>query len=356
MLKTKKSFSCTLSKNWFFPLRIFAIMTLLATFGSCRKVTPTSTSNTAGTAKLCISGGATLDAAANICVCPQGLEWSGQKCEAAQGAQLTDGPHGVDHPPTETATDKELQGHEAAAVTEPAVPDHKPEKPKSNDTEWVETFKKRCISAKGKFIANEQYCLCPDTKVLVGFTCRRLQGRVNDDLCLRAVRPGKWLEGVCVCPKNQIFAPNRGGCVAPLTYGKKSKSGLTHKGVLAILKRNCESSVNTGLWDPLTQDCTCPEERGFVQELCVERHRVSSKELCESLGQQGRWMRDLKTCQCPPGRMWVNQKCTLYSDITPQDGCHSNGSGGTWDQAKETCLCPTGKVWAISGKSCRFTN
>lgn len=332
------------------------LMMIVATIVGCRKVNPTSSSNTAGTAKLCISGGAALDASANICVCPQGLEWSGQKCETAQSAHLTDGAV----PQTELSEageEKLLPEADHASIEDQSALGKNGDHPKAADGEWIEIFKKRCVAAKGKFVSSEQYCLCPDTKVLVGKTCRHLNGKVNDDLCLRAVRPGKWLEGTCACPKNMIFAPNRGGCVAPLALAGKNSggSGLPKRTLLAIQKRNCESSVNQGLWNPSAQDCTCPNGRGFVQELCVERHRISSKELCETMGQRGQWVRALKTCQCPSGRLWVNQRCTPFSEISPQDGCHSNGSGGMWDEAKGTCLCPPGKVWAISGKSCRVS-
>jgi len=350
----------------------------------CNKVKPSAMVNAAGTAKLCIAGGATLDPQANLCVCPEKMEWTGQKCESVHksDAQLTesDGPGTPDDPGSQGTTTQITKGAVEAAAegveeasnasAHEAAPEVKGDehhgdaheihentvrKPTEN---WITAFQKRCVAAKGTFFTRDHYCICPDTKVLVDKTCRRLQGRMTDDVCLRAARPGKWVQGSCECAKDKIFSPSRGGCVFPIAYGRKytGKSGLPPKTYLLIQKKACESSINKGLWNPETLDCQCGTGKVFYQELCLETQRLSSKEVCESFGQRGRWMRQQKTCQCPVGKLWVNQRCTPYPLISPEDGCHSNGSGGIWDSQTKTCLCPPGKIWAISGKSCRIAS
>jgi hypothetical protein len=337
---------------------VFAVLALsfVSLQWRCNRVQPAASQNTAGTAKLCIAGGATLDAQANICVCSQGSEWSGQKCEPvqAQSAALKENGHSIEET---SAQDTTVNEPAPATVATEEIQAKSDTQAKPDDKAWVEEFKRRCVRAKGSFLEKEQFCLCPDTKVLVGNTCHTLQGHLIDDVCLRAVRPGKWIDGNCLCAKNLTFSASRGGCVKPLRYNKNTvkfgKPNMT-KALALIQKRNCENSINKGLWDPKTLDCTCQNNKVFFQELCVDRHRISSRDLCESFSQGGTWSRDLKTCQCPVGRVWVNQKCTAFADVTPQDGCHSNGSGGVWEVNQGACLCPSGKVWAISGKTCRF--
>lgn len=355
---------------------------------SCHKVKPIAALNTAGTAKLCIAGGATLDPDANICVCPENLQWTGQKCEPAVGAHLADGEaqHAGgensatgDHGKVQGATDGEessdnqdsagshdsehgedqpqkIKGHQKKSHSHGQISESQ-HAPQETSSIVVEKLKKRCSAARGLFYEKDNYCICPDTKALVDHTCRSLQGKMIDDVCLRAASPGKWAQGTCECPPNLVFSPTRGGCVEPLNYALKytGRSGIPPQAFLALQKKSCESSVNKGLWNAEKLDCQCGPGKVFYQELCLEMQKLSSKEICETFGQRGRWNRDQKTCQCPIGKLWVNQRCTPYADISPEDGCHSNGSGGVWDSQSQSCLCPAGKIWAISGKSCRVT-
>ena len=259
-----------------------------------------------------------------------------------------DSDHGGDHPQKINGLDKKAQSHGQSSESQLASQD--------SSSSLVDKFKKRCSTARGTFYEKDQYCICPNAKALVDHTCRSLQGKMIDDVCLRASSPGKWTQGTCECPPNKVFSPTRGGCVNPVNYAQKytGRSGLPSKTFLNLQKKSCENSINKGLWNHEKLDCQCGPGKVFYQELCIEMQKLSSKEICETFGQRGRWNRDQKTCQCPIGKLWVNQRCTPYSDISPEDGCHSNGSGGVWDAQAQSCLCPAGKVWAISGKSCRI--
>jgi hypothetical protein len=355
---------------------------------SCHKVKPIAALNTAGTAKLCIAGGATLDPDANICVCPENLQWTGQKCEAAHGAHLAEGEHqkktsdenphttehgkvegalhGEDSPDSQESEHAEDSEHAGDHPEKIGGHDQKPHPNIANSESQHESkkpqsmlfdkLKNRCSLARGTFYAKDQFCICPDAKALVDRSCRSLQGKIIDDVCLRAPSPGKWVQGSCECPANKVFSPPRGGCVQPIHYAQKytGRSGLPSLNFISLQKKSCESSINKGLWNADKLDCQCGTGKVFYQELCIEMQKLSSKEICETFGQRGRWNRDQKTCQCPIGKLWVNQRCTPYADISAEDGCHSNGSGGVWDSQAQSCLCPAGKVWAISGKSCRI--
>jgi hypothetical protein len=264
-------------------------------------------------------------------VCPAGQTFTGVRCEKpAGGATL---PEGL--PPKDPEADAE-------ATAAPPPP------PPVEDTGAVATtpdvatrLKTDCKRARGTWLEKDQYCHCPNDKVLVARRCRTLNGDVTDDACLRAPSKGKWKKGVCACEPGLVFSPARGGCVAKFT------------GDVAVMRRVCESSLNNGKWDAMNERCACPTGRVWVDELCQVQSRLRSKVVCESAANKGAWNADAKTCACPAGHTWLDQTCTKTAGVAPRTACQSEANRGRWDDGLGRCLCPGLTRWDAAAKACR---
>jgi len=276
---------------------------------------------------LCTQDGTTLDAATNECLCPKSKVWNGTGCGAAlvtaAQAELApmakDGTNGSSHAPVPPAA-------------EATAPDH--EKPGN------ERLKALCIQAQARWLPDEGYCACPGRKVLVGPTCRKLAGRMIDDVCLRALNKGSWHNGGCDCPGETVFNAARGGCVLPVLPDQ------------VTLKLSCESSLNDGHWESQNVRCLCPKGRVWVDELCQVQQQLASQDICEGAFNKGKWDLQRKRCNCPGGTLWFNQACQSPKALTLKQACTSEGNGGKWDDDGKGCTCPAQMKWNVQAKVC----
>jgi hypothetical protein len=292
--------------------------------------------------QLCAGGGATFDEARRECVCPEGKQWDGSRCEAS--------------------ADQQPQGESAAAKCAASAGDWDAESSSCACPAGTILTDERCTAAadtggggdydaarvaaacqraKGSWNGDEAYCFCSDEKVLVGRSCLRLSGRVTDEVCARAVFPGQWRRERCECAADDdVFSPARGGC-APVRQGSET-----------MLRRLCESSLNKGKWDGVNDRCLCPGGRLWNDELCVVQEDLSSKEVCESDFNKGAWDSDKKRCACKLGSIWIDQQCRSMTAVTNQEACEAELNDGRWDAALNTCICPGLAGWAPALKTC----
>lgn len=273
--------------------------------------------------QFCAQGGATLSAVTNECQCPSPQKWTGSKCEGAAVSNIE---------PKATA----LVPEPPVTVAEPA-----PVIPSSYLTPaQLESLKQACGKAHAAWLEAEQFCQCPNAKVLVGEHCRKLRGRVTDDACLRAIKPGRWHKGDCDCPGTDTFVPQRGGCVPPAREQAE------------IQKLSCESSLDLGHWDGGKKRCECPKGRIWVDELCEIQTRMGSALVCQTDYNQGTWDWDKKRCSCPAGELWINQACLDPHTLPRGKVCESEWNRGSWNDSAQSCACPKGKQWDAHALIC----
>ena len=195
-------------------------------------------------------------------------------------------------------------------------------------------------------MAAEQFCQCPENKVLVGQKCALLRGVVTDDACMRAVRPGRWAKGDCKCSASEVFVPQRGGCVTPdpvATNNLATKTG----------QFTCESSLSNGKWDLAKSRCQCPSGRIWLGGLCALQSRLSSAVICESGFNSGTWDTSHKRCHCQNGQMWLNQSCMDPHALPSRNVCESEFNRGTWNTTRQSCSCPRGARWDSKSLRCQ---
>ena len=283
--------------------------------------------------QLCADGGAAFDPNLNQCVCPPGMDFVDNRCQATD-------------PKVVAQQECEAQGkvwREDSCHDPDPEPDPKPE-PDPDPDPGVDRAKvqQACAAAGGDWQAADQFCDCPDDKVLVGQECSKLSGRLIEAVCERAVLPGAWKSGRCECPQtNLVFSPARGGCVEPFDGSEATISAI------------CEDSLNQGQWLADRKTCQCPTDEIWHQEYCQPQDELSSRAICESDFNDGRWDGEEKSCICQIGDMWINQSCQSIQAIDPKIACEAEVNGGTWDQSRGLCICPGVTGWVPAVKSCQ---
>ena len=280
-------------------------------------------------AGLCKQGGATFNAANNECLCPESQAWNGTGCGGVAAL---------------TAVHEELP----AVAKDGAIDSAHPPVPPANETITPvsekpsnERLKAVCEKAQARWLPDDGYCACPDRKVLIGSTCRKLAGRMIDDVCLRALNKGSWLNGGCDCPGETVFNAARGGCVLPVLSDQST------------LKLSCESSLNNGHWESSNVRCLCPKGRVWVDELCQVQQLLASQDICQGAFNKGKWDLKKKRCRCPGGTLWFNQACLSPKALTLKQACTSEGNSGQWDNERNGCTCPAQMKWNAQAKVCK---
>ena len=322
------------ARSWLVVLGLWSALAL--SLADCTDDPPAKSGGdkaAADAAGLCKQGGATLNAATNECLCPEAQTWNGTGCVAvvapAAAAAAEAVPAGAN-----AVAEKSI----AAAPTLPPMPAPAaaPAAKGATDERLVQV----CAQAHARWLVDDAYCLCPDRKVLVGSTCRKLAGRMIDDVCLRAVHKGTWHDGGCDCPGETVFNVARGGCVAPVLADQST------------LKASCESSLNNGRWEASNVRCLCPKGRVWVDELCQVQQLLASQDICEGAFNKGKWDLAKKRCLCPGGSVWLNQACQSPKSIPPKQICESEANGGRWNSGKRVCVCPRGTSWHGATLTC----
>lgn len=304
-------------------------------------------------AQLCSDGGANVNEQTNECECPAGLVWNGVRCDIGVSALVMaeEIPAPVVEPVVTTPPSAEQSANVPEVKAELAVPESTAEVEKDTSVQdpvekveaslsWIPQLIRACRIAGGSYLAAQQYCHCPDGKVLMGRRCRLTDGRMTDDICLRAINKGRWQGGVCSCPEGKVFSPGRGGCVEPFT------------GDSTILRRICENTVNQGKWNERQHLCMCPAGKVLFGETCVPKTNLRSADICESRQNRGAWDSHARACRCPEGQIWFNQSCENLADVDSSAACHGDLNKGRWNKAKNTCDCPRGTSWNAARKSC----
>ena len=289
----------------------------------------------ADAASLCKQGGATLNAATNECLCPEAQTWNGTGCVAV--GTPTAAAEGVP-PGANDGAEKSIAAESTPALM--PAPAAAPVPAPATKAAADERLVKVCALAHARWLADDGYCLCPDRKVLVGSTCRKLAGRMIDDVCLRAVHKGTWHDGGCDCPGETVFNVARGGCVPPVLADQST------------LKASCESTLNNGRWEASNVRCLCPKGRVWVDELCQVQQLLASQDICEGAFNKGKWDLAKKRCLCPGGSVWLNQACQSPKSIPPKQICESEANGGRWNSGKRVCVCPRGTSWHGATLTC----
>jgi hypothetical protein len=295
-------------------------------------------------AQLCQDGGASIDAATNECICSGGTTWNGVRCDVVakdDASNLTE-PEGIDTPVAE------IEQPKAVEVVSTTIPSPEPVKPaeaepvkaEESSPDFLALVHRACRIGNGVWLKKFEYCHCPDGKVLMGRRCRPMNGRMIDDVCLRAVNKGTWKDGICTCAEGEVFSAGRGGCV---------KSAMTDK---TILRRICENSMNNGRWNDVVGECSCPVGKMMIGETCENKSKMTSAEVCESPGISGKWDATEKTCDCPEKKIWANQTCFSPAEIDAESACIASTNRGKWVKSKGLCACPKGERWIPSKKIC----
>ena len=284
-------------------------------------------------AQLCQDGVASVDVTTNECICSGGTTWNGVRCDvnvADEARKL------VEPSVTETPTPipEPIPGVPAKTVEE-TIP-----KIEASSADFLALVHRACRIGNGTWLKKFEYCHCPDGKVLMGRRCRPMNGRMMDDVCLRAVNKGTWINGVCECAEGEVFSSGRGGCVKTL---------LTDK---IILRRICENSMNNGRWNETAGECSCPAGKMMIGETCENKSKMSSSDICESPAIAGKWNSARKSCDCREQKIWANQSCLSVAQIDAESACISGTNKGKWVKAKSLCVCPKGERWVLSKKMC----
>jgi len=340
-------------RKWLHVLSLLLLPLFASVLSGCHNKPTTlraDAPSNAVAAGACNEGGASYDIASGQCVCDSKGVWNGSHCEDAKSA-----------PPKAEPKDEKINSdgtHESAGIdlSEKSEPSEKSETPdattkdaasaaatalaKSSNSDR-KALAKRCHRARGKWLAKENFCDCPYGKVLIGGICHKLPGHVTDDVCLRALHKGRWQHGRCECSDDLVFAPGRGGCVAPLV----AQSGK-------VARLTCESTLNNGHWDRMGGTCTCPAGKIWINELCQIKQQFNSREICESSYNKGHWDFSTKLCQCPSDKLWINQACSLKKSVTMAIACASEHGGGTWNAESQRCICPRLGHWDPVSLAC----
>lgn len=325
-------------------LMLLALSLMLAVISGCKDEPPYArkTVVAGGKAQLCQDGGATYHQESDACVCSDGQNWTGARCEKPANAHM---PESV--PPANALT---ADGAHQSATIQVKPEDAKPaaddddddvDEPVKHASTGNADLVNRCHQAKGEWVEEDHFCLCLAGRVLVANTCRHLPGRPTDDACLRSVFPGHWQKGVCECDEGLVFAPSRGGCVKP------------YKGGVAALRRECEDSMSRGKWDAADVRCLCPRGKVWLGESCQTQYALSSKDVCESDFNHGTWDYGHKLCVCPGGRVWVNQACIRATSVDPAELCEREAGGGKWNSRVMRCICPRLGHWDEETFTCK---
>ena len=320
---------------------------ILLVFSCHRNFSGAAGTNAVDRAWLCKNGGGMLSQAAQECLCPINQRWNGSRCEkappspaAAKAAAVTlpPQPDQIVQLPSTAASESAGRATTGPVAAPPNVASGKttPAKVDANP------LRRACHLAKAYWDEADQYCHCPDHRVLIGSHCYLLGGRVTDDACRRSVHKGRWRHGVCTCPAGLVFSPARGGCVKQLP-----------ETATVVLKRVCESSLNLGKWDGALSRCQCPPGRIWQGELCQERGTLSSRTICESDYYHGKWNAERKTCACRAGSVWYDQSCRSANGLTMQQICTSEANRGAWNASLGRCICPGLEQWDVLGRVCR---
>lgn len=284
-------------------------------------------------AQLCRDGGAAVNESTNECICTTGMIWNGVRCEAVPvppESELASGDTPVEKIPSKPVVIEKIP--QSPAPTE--------KNGKTAAPDWLPELKRACRIGNGSFLKSNQYCHCPNGKVLMGRRCFPMNGRMLDDVCLRAVKKGTWTNGVCKCPAGQTFSPGLGGCVdAPVTDK-------------TILRRICSNSMNDGRWNEKSSTCTCPVGKVLIDETCVSKSKLTSATVCTSQSNAGTWDPARKVCNCPNSKIWVNQSCLESGDVEAESACLSELNRGKWNKKKGQCECPGRKSWIAAKKMC----
>ena len=329
--------------------RLFLVNLFLFVF-ACHNEPASRDNEAADRGSLCTTAGATLNSTTNECECSSGQKWSGSRCEAEVAAAVK--PQEMELAAQETAKPPQNDIKEMAPATlmpeaKAVSPEQKlTEKPSTLSPAEVASLKKACEKAHADWVDAEQFCQCPENKVLIGQKCTLLQGVVTDDACMRAVRPGRWTKGDCKCAASEVFVPQRGGCVAPnivASHNVATKTG----------QFTCESSLSNGKWDLSKNRCQCPSGRIWLDGLCALQSRLSSAVICESGFNGGTWDSSHKRCQCQNGQMWLNQSCMDPHALPSRNVCESEFNRGTWNTTRQSCSCPRGARWNSKNLQCQ---
>ena len=296
-------------------------------------------------AQLCQDGGASIDTTSNECICSGGTTWNGVRCDVAETSEASHlaEPATVDTPAPADAEPEHSKSPEVAPTPLPEAAkslDVEPTKVEESSAEFLGLVRRACRIGNGTWLKKFEYCHCPDGKVLMGRRCRPMEGRMIDDVCLRAVKKGTWKDGVCACAEGEVFSAGRGGCV---------KTQLTDK---TVLRRICENSMNRGRWNDAAAECSCPAGKMMIGETCENKSKMTSPEVCESPANRGKWNPAGKSCDCPDQKIWANQTCLALDQIDAESACISATNKGTWAKNKSLCTCPKGKHWLPSKKIC----
>jgi len=323
---------------------VFVVVVTVALAHSCfkQKLDPNTDLPKIDRAQLCLDGGAAIDTSTNECICRGGTIWNGVRCdvvaqEAAPFEPTVAPPQPVvNEEPTvaETEAASVLEG----TSIEPTEPELK--EARSSHSEFLALVQRACRIGNGTWLKNHDYCHCPNGQVLMGRRCRPMNGRMMNDVCLRAVNKGTWNDGICGCSEGEVFSPARGGCM---------KTPLTDK---TLLRYVCENSMNQGYWDEVLGYCTCPKGKLMIGETCESKSRMSSASVCESSVYGGKWNSKDKRCECPNSKIWANQSCLGVGEVDAETACISQTNRGTWIKERGRCACPNKERWIASKKIC----
>jgi hypothetical protein len=296
--------------------------------------------------QLCQDGGATIDQSTNECICTGGTTWNGVRCdvpskEDSAGNVEATVPESPPPPPVLPEIEKaDSLGDTEKDVSEAISSEVDVPKVEESSAEFLSLVRRACRIGNGTWLKKFEYCHCPDGKVLMGRRCRPMNGRMIDDVCLRAVNKGTWNGGICECGEGEVFSPGRGGCM---------KTPITDK---TLLRRICVNSMNLGRWNDTIGECSCPSGKIMVGETCENKSKMTSSEVCESAANSGKWDVISKRCDCPNQKIWANQSCLGVGEVDAETACISATNRGTWIKAKGRCACPKGERWIPSKKLC----